>query len=90
MTWFETLTGFPEEYPQQVRENITVDGQTAILNGSNKLFLTLLGGGAFGNEPAWIIGGIERALTLYKDVELDVAIVSYGSPNPYIQQLVSQ
>jgi len=67
---------------------------TAILNatchGSNRLFLTLLGGGAFGNETAWIIGGIQRALTLYNDVELDVAIVSYGSPNPCIQQLVSQ
>lgn len=67
---------------------------TAILNamgaGSNRLFLTLLGGGAFGNEMAWIIGGIQRALTLYKNVDLDVAIVSYGSPNPYIQQLVDQ
>jgi len=67
---------------------------TAILNamsyGSNRLFLTLLGGGAFGNETAWIIGAIQRALTLYKDVELDVAIVSYGSPNPHIQPLVRQ
>jgi len=67
---------------------------TAMLNamghGSNRLFLTLLGGGAFGNETAWIIGAIERALALYKDVELDVAIVSYGSSNPHIQQLVSQ
>ena len=66
---------------------------TAILNarshGNNKLFLTLLGGGAFGNETAWIIGGIQRALTLYKNVELEVAIVSYGSPNPYIQILVT-
>ena len=67
---------------------------TAILNatsgGSNRLFLTLLGGGAFGNEMAWIIWGIQRALALYKDLDLDVAIVSYGSPNPYIQQLVGQ
>ena len=33
--WFETLTGFPEESPQQVRENITVDGQrlTSRVNG---------------------------------------------------------
>jgi hypothetical protein len=55
---------------------------TAILNamdhGNNRLFLTLLGGGAFGNEAAWIVEGIQRALTLYKDVDLDVAIVSYG------------
>jgi hypothetical protein len=67
---------------------------TAILNamrqGSNSLFLTLLGGGAFGNESAWIIGAIKRALTLYKDVELNVAIVSYGSPNPELQQLLIQ
>jgi hypothetical protein len=26
MTWFETLTGFAEESPQQVRANIIVDG----------------------------------------------------------------
>src|SRR5450756_140261 len=26
MTWFETLTGFPEESPQKVRANIAVDG----------------------------------------------------------------
>lgn len=67
---------------------------TAVLNamshGSNRVFLTLLGGGAFGNETAWIIGGIQRALHLYKHVDLDVAIVSYGSSNPYIQQLVNQ
>jgi hypothetical protein len=27
MMWFETLTGFPEKTPQQVRENLTVDGK---------------------------------------------------------------
>ena len=67
---------------------------TAILNamshGSNRLFLTLLGGGAFGNEMAWIMGGIQRALTLYKDTALDVAIVSYGSSNYDVHQLVNQ
>lgn len=62
----------------------------AITNGNNQLFLTLLGGGVFGNEIDWILGGIERALKLYKDVNLDVAIVSYGSSNPHIQQLVNQ
>jgi hypothetical protein len=61
----------------------------AMSNGSNRLFLTLLGGGVFGNETGWIIRAIQRPLTLYRDVELDVAIVSYGAPNPSIQQLVS-
>ena len=67
---------------------------TAILNsqntGNNQVFLTLLGGGAFGNETDWIIRGIQRALNLYNDVELDVAIVSYGSSKQYIQDLVSR
>jgi hypothetical protein len=67
---------------------------TAILNsaetGNNRVFLTLLGGGAFGNEPAWIINGIERSLNLYKDAALDISIVSYGSSNQHIRQLVDQ
>lgn len=62
----------------------------SIKNGNNRLFLTLLGGGAFGNEIDWIIGGIQRALNLYKNVDLDVAIVSYGMSNQYVQQLVNQ
>ncbi len=59
-------------------------------NRNNRLFLTLLGGGAFGNETDWIIGGIQRALNLYKHVDLDVAIVSYGSSKQNVQQLVNQ
>ena len=67
---------------------------TAILNshknGSNKLFLTLLGGGAFGNATDWIFNGIERALNLYRDVDLEVIIVSYGSSKQFVQQLVER
>ena len=39
MTWFETLTGFPEEFPQQVRENITVDGQTLTSRRNGKVLV---------------------------------------------------
>jgi hypothetical protein len=67
---------------------------TAILNskqnGNNKLFLTLLGGGAFGNETAWILSAMQRALNIYKHTDLDVAIVSYGSSKQYIRQLTNQ
>jgi len=59
-------------------------------NGNNKLFLTLLGGGAFGNETAWIVNGIQRALSIYKHADLEVAIVSYGRSKPYVQQIVDQ
>ena len=65
----------------------------ALLNssktGNNTVFLTLVGGGAFGSETEWILGGLQRALDLYKDAALDVAIVSYGESEPLIQDLVS-
>lgn len=60
----------------------------AQINGNNQLFLTLLGGGAFGNDTSWIIDSIARALDLYKDIDLDVAIVSYGSSKPSVQKLI--
>jgi hypothetical protein len=46
----------------------------AISNGNNQVFLTLLGGGAFGNETDWIMGAIQRALRLYKHVDLDLNV----------------
>lgn len=65
----------------------------AILNsintGNNTLFLTLLGGGAFGNDTDWIIRGIQRAVELYSNYRLDVAIVSYGSSKQCIQELIT-
>jgi hypothetical protein len=60
----------------------------SVKNGSNKIFLTLLGGGVFGNDIDWIIDGINRALIPYKYVDIEVIIVSYGSSNPHVQQLV--
>ena len=66
----------------------------AILNslstGNDRVFLTLLGGGAFGNKTDWITESIKRALTLYADWSLEVAIVSYGSSKQYVRQLVEQ
>jgi hypothetical protein len=65
----------------------------AILNrestGNNTVYLTLLGGGAFGNETGWIMESIQRAVMLYADHDIKVAIVSYGSSKPHVRQLVS-
>lgn len=58
--------------------------------GNDRVFLTLLGGGAFGNRDAWIFGAIERALECFADTPLDVALVSYGSSNRHVRQLVEQ
>lgn len=62
----------------------------SVKNGNHQVFLTLLGGGAFGNEMDWIMGGIQRALNLYSHVDLDVAIVSYRMPNQFVQKLIKQ
>ncbi len=56
-------------------------------NGNRTVFLTLLGGGAFGNRTDWIMGAIRRALLLHKDADLDVAIVSYGGSNPHVEEM---
>jgi hypothetical protein len=66
----------------------------AILNsvqtGNKTVNLTLLGGGAFGNDLSWILDAAGRALNIYRNIDLDVAIVSYGSSKPIIQQFVEQ
>jgi hypothetical protein len=66
----------------------------AILNahrtGNKSVFLTLLGGGAFGNKIQWITNSIQRALNLYKDWDIDAVIVSYGESKGYVRQLIAE
>ena len=53
-----------------------------------KLYLTLVGGGVFGNKLEWILSAIHRCLSLFADTELDVKIVSYGRSNPDVASFV--
>jgi hypothetical protein len=55
---------------------------------SNKVFLTFVGGRAFGNPDVWITEAMKRALKLYKNVDVDVAIVSYGQSSMKARQIV--
>jgi hypothetical protein len=55
---------------------------------SNVVLLTFLGGGAFGNEDDWIHRAIRRALRMMSGFDLDVRLVSYGTPSRAIQQMV--
>ncbi len=57
--------------------------------GNRTVYLTLLGGGAFGNQNAWIFAAMHRALKHVAHAPLDVAIVSYGASNPRVQALVN-
>jgi hypothetical protein len=62
----------------------------SVNTGNNRLFLTLLGGGAFGNRDDWIFSAIKRAIQMYRDAELDLAIVSYGSSKTRVRDLIKQ
>jgi len=55
--------------------------QNAQRGVSNVVFLTLLGGGAFGNQSSWIYASIRRALKLVTSFDLDVRLVSYRPPS---------
>ena len=56
--------------------------------GNNKLFLTLVGGGAFGNRMEWITDAIGKSLNLFRNTPLDVRIVSYGSSRREVRELI--
>lgn len=66
----------------------------AVLNSrntkNNRVFLTLIGGGVFGNKIDWIVDSLKRALKRYKNWNLEIAIVSHGRSKPQIKQLVEQ
>ncbi len=57
---------------------------------SNVVLLTLLGGGAFGNEDDWIFAAMRRALELASNMPLDVRIVSYGQPSRALSDFVDR
>lgn len=59
-------------------------------NNSDKVFLTLVGGGAFGNEEHWIVESMQKAIRKFKNTPLDVKIVSYGQSNHYLLQAISE
>ena len=46
--------------------------------GNAPVFLTKLGGGAFGNDTTWIRDAMSRALDLAGDWGLDVRVVHFG------------
>ena len=52
---------------------------TAINNPkSNKVFLTLLGNGAFGNDKSWITESIVKNIKKYRKYDLDIVFINYS------------
>ena len=62
----------------------------SVQGGNNRLFLTLVGGGAFGNDNDSIINAIHRSLNIFRDVNINVAIVSHGRSNNEVQALINK
>ncbi len=69
-------------YEATLRAAAAQIGETA----NNTVYLTLVGGGVFGNDEEWILDAIRRAVTVVDG--LDVAVVSYRSSNPSVAALV--
>lgn len=53
--------------------------------GCNRVFLTSLGGGAFGNRTLWIAEAMQRAINLLSSHDIEVVHVTFGQINPAIK-----
>ncbi len=59
-------------------------------NKSDKVYLTLVGGGAFGNEEPWILESLQLALRKFRNTPLDIQVVSYGHSNINLLKAISE
>jgi hypothetical protein len=62
----------------------------AARTGNPHVFLTLLGGGAFGNRTEWVFDAIEAALERHRHSGLEVVIISYQSSKPDAVDLIER
>lgn len=58
------------------------------INQNNKLFLTLIGGGVFGNPQPWILNSIYEILQKYRSYPLEIYIVSFQKNNPELKPIL--
>lgn len=56
---------------------------------SGIVWLTFLGGGAFGNDPTWIADAIARAIRIAGDETLDIRIAHHRRIDPVMRERIS-
>ena len=60
------------------------------VNGADLVYLTRLGGGAFGNDPHWIAAAMRRAIRQVAIRGLDVRLVSHGAATADLLQIAHE
>ena len=55
---------------------------------NNNVFLTLVGGGAFGNKNEWIFNSLKKSIEKFSNTPLNINIVSYGLSNPNVLEFI--
>ena len=89
--WFERLTGFREQSPQQVRKNISIDGQILKSHVNGKEFTCgVLETPNLGDLRNSLSSKIPQGKLSVRNVDLDLVIVSHGRSNEYVRELVRQ
>ncbi len=63
--------------------------QNAAKTGNNRVFLTMLGGGAFGNRQDWIEAAMLRALQLHAECGLNVHLVSHMQSSALARRVIA-
>ncbi len=58
--------------------------------GNHTVFLTQLGGGAFGNRTQWIVDAICAVLMRYQFCGLDIVLVSHGRSNGLVDSVLQR
>ncbi|CAK4648168.1 hypothetical protein LEN26_017628 [Aphanomyces euteiches] len=58
--------------------------------GCNKVFLTALGGGVFGNRSEWIVDAIAKSVRAVANCGLDIVLVHYRRVDPVMQDRVAR
>ena len=64
--------------------------QNADRTGNHRVFLTLLGGGAFGNRQGWIIQAILRTLDKFQNSGLKIFMVSHRQSSIIASKIISE
>eukprot|EP00397_Hematodinium_sp_SG-2012_P038182 GEMP01041498.1.p1 GENE.GEMP01041498.1~~GEMP01041498.1.p1 ORF type:complete len:354 (+),score=85.33 GEMP01041498.1:66-1127(+) len=58
--------------------------------GSGKCYLSMVGGGAFGNSTTWVSRAMEDVLIKYKHENIEVILVSYDKTPKLVEDMVEE